>query len=462
MQVKRFVATDMRRALELVRQELGSDAIILSSRRVREGVEILTSAAQADAPQTTATSMSAASSPQEPTAPDSSVFAGVGGHKSALSAQEIHDEIAMANRQRIARQQAAASADEYLGSNQVINAGIARRETPEAVQPAATPTRIQTAAERYGLLDEAPHRAKTKTDDDEIGQLHEEIAQMRELLEEQLSRFAGAPPSGPNSGQVASLTRRFERMGFSAGVCESLLKQPFKSRVLAKAWPEAMARLAKAVPIIEQDLTAQGGVFALVGPTGAGKTTTIAKLAARYVLEHGADKVALVTTDTYRLAGHDQLRSLASILQVPVRVVDENNSLSSVLRSVRRCELVLIDTPGLRHGAPELKQQMAQLAEIAKIKSLLVLPANSQAQMLQASRHAYSAAGLSGCILTKLDETASLGEAVSCAIGSNLPIAYTTNGQEIPADISPARGHQLVAAAVQLAQQNQHGAQARG
>src|SRR5690554_820589 len=452
MQVKRFVATDMRRALELVRQELGSDAIILSSRRVREGVEILTSAAQAETPNVV--SLSGAGPATAAAAPEKSVFANTDGPKAALSAREIHDEIALASRQRFARQQAAESADEYLGSNQIVNAGISRKRT-EA--PSQTNQRSETAAERYGLLEPiAPTRASR--DDDELGQLHEEIAQMRELLEQQLGRL-DSTPAGPNSGQVARLSRRFGRMGFDPAVYQPLLQQPFKSRALVKAWPEAMARLAKAVPVMEQDITANGGVFALVGPTGAGKTTTIAKLAARYVLHHGADKVALVTTDTYRLAGHDQLRSLAAILQVPVRVVDDNNSLSSVLRSLRRCDLVLIDTPGLRHGAPELKQQMAQLASIAKIQNLLVLPANSEAQMLQASRHAYSAAGLSGGILTKLDETASLGEAVSCAIGSNLPIAYTTDGQEIPADIAPARGHQLLATAVQLAQHNQQNKQ---
>ncbi|WP_041523324.1 flagellar biosynthesis protein FlhF [Gilvimarinus agarilyticus] len=459
MQVKRFVATDMRRALELVRQELGSDAIILSSRRVREGVEILTSAAQTNVP---------AAPPEVPLEPageateasTAGVFAGVGGDKAALSARQIHDEIALASRQRTARQQAVESADEFLGSNQVINAGIARRDTSREETPASA--RPQSAAERYGLLEQSPAVSVNAANDrDEIGQLHEEIAQMRELLEEQLSRL-GATPSGPNSAQVSGLTRRFERMGFSADICQPLMQAPFKSRVMGKAWPEAMARLAKAVPVVEQDLTANGGVFALVGPTGAGKTTTIAKLAARYVLEHGADKVALVTTDTHRLAGHDQLRSLAAILQVPVRVVDDNNSLSSVLRSLRRCDLVLIDTPGMRHGAPELKHQMAQLAAIGKVNSLLVLPANSQMQMLQASRHAYSAAGLTGCILTKLDETSSLGEALSCAIGSDLPIAYTTDGQDIPADIAPARGHQMVAKALQLAQQNQQSVQARG
>jgi flagellar biosynthesis protein FlhF len=461
MQVKRFVAADMRRALELVRQELGSDAIILSSRRVRDGVEILTSLAASDASTTPTTAPALADSSAEPEGNTSaSVFAALGDAKPGLSGRDIHDEIALASRQRLARQQVRASADEYLSDHQVINAGIEVRSSAPSRRPSGT-ERQQSAAERYGLLD-SPASATPAKGRQEIEQLHEEIAQMRELLEEQLSRLGGQPPS-PNSGApVSAVSRRFERMGIASHAYQPLLQQPLQSRLPAKAWAEAMARLAKAVPVMSQDPTAKGGVFALVGPTGAGKTTTVAKLAARYVMRHGADKVALVTTDSHRLAGHDQLRSLASILQVPLRIVDASNPLDSVLRSLRRCELVLIDTPGLRHGAPELKQQMAQLARITKINSLLVLPANSQAQMLQASHHAYSGAGLSGCVLTKLDETASLGEAISCVIGNKLPIAYTTDGQDIPADIATARGHQLVTSAVQLAQSSQGKRQAQG
>ncbi|MDO3382578.1 flagellar biosynthesis protein FlhF [Gilvimarinus algae] len=440
MQVKRFVAKDMRRALELVRQELGEDAIILSSRRVKEGVEILTSGgapASAVAPAVSENANTAAP------------FAAEASHKLGKSGADIAADIELASRRLAAKQLTEASADEFLRDNQVVNAGI-RVQGHSSAEHA--PARTQSAAERYGLLETpAPAAVTTANASNDIDMLHEEIAQMRLLLEEQLGRL-GASPRGPGKAQLSGIGQRLERLGFSERVCRAVLKKPLSHRLVAKAWPEAMARMAKAVPVAGKDVTAAGGVFAFVGPTGAGKTTTVAKLAARYVMKHGADKVALVTTDTQRLAGHDQLRSLARILRVPLRVVDANNPLPSVLRSLRRCELVLIDTAGMRHGDPQLKQQMQQLAGIARIKSYLVLPSNSQPQMLKAAVHAYREAALEGCVLTKLDETASLGEAVDCAIQARLPIAYTTHGQDIPEDIELARGYQLISRAAQLAQ----------
>jgi flagellar biosynthesis protein FlhF len=137
-----------------------------------------------------------------------------------------------------------------------------------------------------------------------------------------------------------------------------------------------------------------------------------------------------------------------------VRVVDESNSLDSVLRSLRHCSLVLIDTAGFRHGDPHLKAQLKALADQPQVKSYLVLSCNSQEQMLKASVHAYGAARLQGCILTKLDETASMGEALGVVMQNKLPIAYTTDGQDIPKNLDVARAHQLVSKAVALLKAN--------
>jgi flagellar biosynthesis protein FlhF len=239
-----------------------------------------------------------------------------------------------------------------------------------------------------------------------------------------------------------------------ADAISKVLSRCTKTHSLSDAWPDALANLAHQLPINGRDIVDQGGVFAFVGPTGVGKTTTIGKLAARYVLQHGADKVALITTDTYRIAAHDQLRSLARILRVPVRVVDESNSLESLLKSLRHCSLVLIDTAGFRHGDPQLKAQLKALADQPQVKSLLVLSCNSQEQMLKASVHAYGATRLQGCVLTKLDETASMGEALGVVMQNRLPVVYTTDGQDIPKNIDVARGHQLVAKAVALLKSN--------
>lgn len=247
---------------------------------------------------------------------------------------------------------------------------------------------------------------------------------------------------------------RFNRLGLPADSAHKVLSQLTRQESVAEAWPEALATLSHQLPVAGKDIVDEGGIFAFVGPTGVGKTTTIGKLAARYVLNHGADKVAMVTTDTYRIAAHDQLRSLGRILNVTVRVVEDSHTLPEVLDSLKHCSLVLIDTAGFRHGDPLLTTQLEVLRAHAQVKSYLVMACNSQLQMMKASVEAFQRAGLSGCVLTKLDETASLGEAIGVVVDQQLPVVYTTDGQEIPQDIDVARAHQLVSKAVALTKSN--------
>lgn len=443
MQVKRFVAADMRRALELVRQELGADAIILSSRRVKEGVELMTTVVNdsqpASMPSAAANSEDVGGKISQPA--EGSLFGDQLAHKPGKSGRDIAREIELAARRREAERLAADSASEYLQANQVVNAGI---RVPTTAQPTS---RSQTAAERYGLSTPTAGSdtagAGSTTD---ISQLQEELAEMRLLLEEQLNRLGGEPPGGSRR-VTGSLSRRLMRMGFDEGIAGALTT---REKTLAKAWPVAMERLARQLPVNATDIVAQGGIHALVGPTGAGKTTTIAKLAARYVMARGADKVALVTTDTSSMAGREALKGLGAILRVPVRAVDANNPLDHVLRSLRRCELILVDTAGMRPGDPALKRQLQALARLRKIHTHLVMPANSQLQMLKASVYAYAPAGLKSCILTKLDETQSLGEVLSVVMRARLPIAYTTDGQDVPRDIAVPRAQQLITRAQHL------------
>ena len=211
--------------------------------------------------------------------------------------------------------------------------------------------------------------------------------------------------------------------------------------------------LAQRLPIDTRDPIEQGGTFAFVGPTGVGKTTTIAKLAARYVLNHGRGKVAIVTTDTYRVGAHDQLKALGRILQVPVRAIAGEHQLATVLAGLKQYPLVLIDTAGFRQGDSKLAQQEALLDACSNVQRLLVLAANSQQQILKASLHAYSAHPLRGCIFTKLDECASLGEAFGALCASDIPVLYSAAGQEIPDDIQVASSSDLIAQAVKLARQ---------
>jgi flagellar biosynthesis protein FlhF len=503
MQVKRFVAADMRRALELVRQELGPDAIILSSNRIPEGVELLTTmGSDYELKQLQNRPFSESTfAPSEPLLSDGDispralanpqprraapVISKAADHPNAgKSGAQLADDIEKARLRMIAARKAEDSAKEFLvGKNTVVNAGIPRN-TPAPVQK---PMVGMSAAEKYPLVDSAPAPTQTPIpapvlskesisfretllkegrlqeslatevntsenldQSSQLTDLQAEIADMRFLLEQQLDRLTGQQSAPINSPVLASVAR----LNLPKDVISNVIGACTKTKTLSDAWPDALANLAHQLPINGRDVIEQGGVFAFVGPTGVGKTTTIGKLAARYVLQHGADKVALITTDTYRIAAHDQLRSLARILRVPVRVVDEANPLDSVLRSLRHCSLVLIDTAGFRHGDPHLKAQLKALADQQLVKTYLVMSCNSQVQMLKASIHAYGAARLQGCILTKLDETASIGEAMGVAIQNRLSIAYTTDGQDIPKNLDVARAHQLVSKAVALLKSN--------
>ena len=497
MQVKRFVAADMRRALELVRQELGPDAIILSSNRIPEGVELLTTMGSDYELKQLQTRPFAESTfaLSEPLLSDGDiapralsgnqaraakpVLSMAADHPNAgKSGAQLADDIEKARLRMIAARKAEESAKEFLvGKNTVVNAGIPRNTNV----PVARPMVGMSAAEKYPLVDEvataskesisfretllkearlpetAAVETKTMAEQDQSAQLNDlqaEIADMRFLLEQQLDRLLGQQSTPINSPILASVARRLERLNLPKDIIGKVISGCTKTKTLADAWPDALANLAHQLPVSGGDIVDKGGVFAFVGPTGVGKTTTIGKLAARYVLQHGADKVALITTDTYRIAAHDQLRSLARILRVPVRVVDEANPLDTVLRSLRHCSLVLIDTAGFRHGDPHLKAQLKALADQQSVKTYLVMSCNSQAQMLKASVHAYGAARLQGCILTKLDETASIGEALGVAMQNRLPIAYTTDGQDIPKNLEIARAHQLVSKAVALLKTN--------
>jgi flagellar biosynthesis protein FlhF len=479
MQVKRFVAADMRRALELVRQELGPEAIILSSGRVPEGVELLTTmgsdselmalqrqplgkmafanaspmisdGAWSDAGVIERAAQKQAQAQSPFPSPSLNVSGTNTTSKFGKTGKQLADDIEQARQRQLASRNAEAPVKTLASAKQsLVTVASSRQASVIKTEYANTEIKKQTPVVRESQDYKIQNH---QIQNHQIEALQADIADMRFLLEQQLDRLMGAPKAGtPIMGSIA---RRLERLGLPADVIGKVTNACKKVSNLRDAWPDALANLAHQLPINGRDMVDQGGVFAFVGPTGVGKTTTIGKLAARYVLKHGADKVALITTDTYRIAAHDQLRSIARILRVPVRVVDESNSLESLLRSLRHCSLVLIDTAGFHHGDPHLKAQLAAIAAQTHIKSYLVLACNSQAQMLKASVHAFASAKLQGCVLTKLDETASIGEALGVVIQNRLPIVYTTDGQDIPKHIEVARAHQLVAKTVALLKKN--------
>jgi flagellar biosynthesis protein FlhF len=241
-------------------------------------------------------------------------------------------------------------------------------------------------------------------------------------------------------------------MGLDKNWQEMLLDTVLEEQDVSLAWRKILGSIAREIDVEPSEFIEKGGRIALLGPTGVGKTTTIGKLATRYVLNKGSEGIALVTTDRYRIAAHEQLLVFGRILDIPVYLVHEGQSLKDVLAKLRDKHLVLIDTAGLNQNSADWKDQISEFVRgSAPIDFYLVVPAISQPQIMKSTYHAYKQVGLKGCIITKVDEALSLGEVISFTAAGRLPVAYITDGQKIPDDLHPAKSSLLVSRAVALA-----------
>ncbi len=289
--------------------------------------------------------------------------------------------------------------------------------------------------------------------DPALSDMRREIKSMRGLLEQQLTNLAFSEAARKHPLKTR-LFQALRQLGLNPPVSQDIIRRLPETGDFDALWQHALALLARALPVTDDDILSRGGVVALVGPTGVGKTTTIAKLAARFVLRHGQRSVALVTTDNYRIAAHEQLRTYGRILGLPVRAAADADELSAVLSGFKDRRLVLIDTAGMSQRDVRLTEQFAALtAGIEAIKTYLVLSATTQASGLVEVVRAFGTVRLNGCILTKLDEAAGLGGVLSIVLQHRLPVAYVSDGQRVPEDMRPARAPGLVSRSVALMQQ---------
>ncbi len=416
MQVKRFFAADMRQAMKLVRDELGADAAIIGNRRIAGGVE-LTAALDYKL---------SALAPRVPN-------------------MELEDELRK-TQSRIVNAQAELTTrgESDAVTNRQLFAGLPLTAAEPLIEPTLEePSRPQ-----------APPAAAA-VDQRLFESMRSELNGLRELLEVQLGSLAWTQLQG-SKPQQANLWRRLQRIGLSGPLSRELLEMVGEINEPRQAWRMLLAHLARMIVTPEVEPLEEGGVIAMVGPAGMGKTTTLAKLAARYVLKYGAQNIALVSMDSFRIGAQEQLKTLGRILNVPVTHVDPGQSLAQALEPLLRKRVVLIDTAGLQASDPALRLQLESLAGRGiKARNYLVLATTSQKQVLTAAYHSYKRCGLAGCILTKLDESASLGEVLSLAIGHELPVAYLTDGPRIPDDLHLPRRHQLVSRAVNVQMQDE-------
>lgn len=489
-EVKRFFAPTMARALELVRDEMGPEAIILSSARVDGGVEVITSlerdyatrgvgdrrafgqnfdtdfdhAMESDSAWRSEAGIQQAAESYESYGENN----GPSGLKSPDNSSDLSAALERAREKMLAAQQAWADDEK---TSPFPEASAASKRAQEALNRTAhTPSRQRDQARAKTASADKSVRDNKLADDKRLDELKGEIADLRMLLEEQMWSVGRhtAPPSIQQSqmpanipgmasglaGRQLNLKSHLQRLGLTESMVDGLCSGQSSTGRLSDIWKSALAQLSQQLQIDSRMRVEKGGRYAFVGPAGVGKTTTIAKLAARYAMEHGPGKVALVSMDIHRVGALDQLKSIGNILDAPVRSVSASQSLMSVLSELRQFELVLVDTAGYRHGEPKLREQLSSLDEQLDLKRFLVLSSSSQYQNLKASVHAYSSRRpVDACVLTKVDEASTLGEAISALIDHRLGLAYVTDGQEIPKDISRATAHGLIAKAVALSKE---------
>lgn len=274
--------------------------------------------------------------------------------------------------------------------------------------------------------------------------MREELKSLRGMLESQLKGLAWGEMKRSQPQRVKVL-EHLTKLGLSATLSNKIADRIDFKAGLQGSWRQALALLAGQVTVTDDDIINHGGMVALIGPTGVGKTTSVAKLAARYTLRHGPGRVALITTDSYRIGAQQQLTTFGKILGAPVHVAKDAAALRSVLLALRDKSLILIDTAGMSQRDVRLSEQLTMLYQTGlPVRHYVVLSASAQRRSLEEVIKTFSRVELDGAILTKLDETTGLGGALSVVVQHQLPVAYISDGQRVPEDLHPARSNNLV------------------
>ncbi|QSX28940.1 flagellar biosynthesis protein FlhF [Shewanella cyperi] len=443
MKIKRFFAKDMRAALAQVKETLGSDAVIMSNKKVTGGIEIV-AAVDYDDPKPVA------AKPQS-----ISPFDEVADDRVSLGAKPT----VKTSRQKVA----AAPADSLqalLEKQQSRMQQLTGQQESELDMPAwarGLEAPAPKSAPQPATFTPSPDKQRTQQKPSaELDAMREELSSLRNLLTHQVAALMSEQKKR-NNPVGAMLESRLIDAEFSPAVAAKLaaLSEHYSPVELVRALPQSLANM---LDNQGDDIVRRGGVVAFVGPTGVGKTTSIAKLAARFAAQHGPDQVALITTDHYRIGAFEQLATYGKIMGCPVKQAHDLNELEQILYQFRNRKLVLIDTAGMGQRDMRLVEQLDNLTanRALPIRSYLVLSATSQRRVLQDAVEHFKRIPLSGAVLTKLDEACSLAGALSVLIQSGLQLSYVTDGQRVPEDMQVADTLALAKQALAAMNDNEH------
>ena len=417
MKMQHYRAPDMRQALRQVRDAQGPDAVILSSRKINGGVEVV-AAVDYDGD-------------------------GVGGND-----RELMAPAQSAAPERFTSEPEPPARTFGLGRGNVRSPESDRRPQQAEQRYYSHPQEEIASPARRAPAEQLEPAVEGNAD------VNEELRTLRRMLETQLATLAWNDLSRRAPVQT-ELLKQLTMLGLSHDLCGELVAQLPARLELSEAHRLALALITRRIDVSEERWVDHGGIVAMVGPTGVGKTTLIAKLAARWVLRNGPKDLAVISCDSIRFGAQEQIHTLGRLLGAPAFAVDGPDELAELLDRLSDRRLVLIDTAGLSQRDPGLARQLTMLATASsKMETCLVLSGAAQAGAIEESLERFAPASPSCCVITKLDEATSLGGAISALIRSRLPLAYMSDGQRVPEDLHPARAHQLVARAVDLSRKS--------
>ncbi len=343
--------------------------------------------------------------------------------------------------------------DAVILSNRTVDGGIELTAAIDLVDYDAVEGDHDQAANPLTGAASAPAQQgsiATPSRDEALEAMRNEMQQLRRWMQAELAGM-----SWHDLGQRAPLSQallgRLMGFGLDADLARDIAARVGDVDDLERAWRKALHLIAGELRIGETNLLDSGGVVALVGPTGVGKTTTIAKIAARFALRNGQRSVALITTDSFRIGARDQLQTYARILNVPVRMATTPDEMDAALNQLGDRRLILIDTAGMAAAHERVRDQYEILQAAGPgLQTLLALSATTESAALQRAFRLFADFGAEGCVLTKLDEAASLGGLLAALMRSALPVAVYTDGQRVPEDLHIARAHPIVTQAATL------------
>jgi flagellar biosynthesis protein FlhF len=330
-------------------------------------------------------------------------------------------------------------------------AAVARPSSPAPARaPAApAPALVAPPAGASSLRKPMPPAVRS---DLGYGAMHRELQDLRQMLE---TGLAGMTWNDKRLREPlkARVLEELSALDIAPDVALALAARAPRRTSLENPSHIPLALLVKHLPVVDDLAGITGGIIAVVGPTGAGKTTTIAKLAARWCMQHGSQDLALVSTDAYRIGARDQLMTYARILGAPMHAANSGRDLARVLDRLKSKKLILIDTAGMGPRDVRLTEQLSALRlGDARARVLLALPAQGEGHALEEIVQAFAPLSPAACILTKVDEAASLGAVISTTLRHRLKIAYVCDGQRVPEDLHAAHQRRvwLVRAALKL------------